>query len=292
MLNFETLKLEDKAWIDNLLKQNDYRGSEYNFTNNFVWTKAYNIKVCELNGFYIVRSKRDKLRFLFPSGKGDLVKVINTLREYCGEQPLIFHGVQNTGIEFLNQNFEGEFEAKTDRNTFDYIYNSSDLINLTGKKYASKRNHINRFKENDFQYYEIDNNNIYRCVEMNKKWCAQNDCADDEDKLLEVESNGLCLENFEALKLSGGMLEVDGEIVAYTIGERLNSDTFIIHIEKAFSNVQGAYPAINQMFAEKNAYQYKYINREDDVGVEGLRTAKLSYRPAFLLEKNIVTFKK
>ena len=96
---------------------------------------------------------------------------------------------------------------------------------------------------------------------------------------------------FEELELKGGLLRVNGEIVAFTMGEPISEDTFVVHIEKAFADVQGAYPMINQQFVEHECMNYKYVNREEDTGAEGLRKAKLSYRPVFLVEKGVVTKK-
>ena len=97
---------------------------------------------------------------------------------------------------------------------------------------------------------------------------------------------------FKELELTGGILRVDGQIVAFTIGEPICSDTFVVHIEKAFPDVQGAYTMINQQFVEHECMDYKYVNREEDTGDEGLRKAKRSYRPVFMVEKGVVTEKK
>ena len=123
---------------------------------------------------------------------------------------------------------------------------------------------------------------------MALKWRNENGCEDDPEKNAEMCVTLNALRLFEELELTGGILRIDGEIVAFTIGEALSTDTFVVHIEKAFADIQGAYPMINQQFVEHECMNYQYINREEDTGAEGLRKAKLSYRPAFLQEKGIV----
>ena len=123
---------------------------------------------------------------------------------------------------------------------------------------------------------------------MALKWRTDNGCNDDLEKNAEMCVTLNALRLFKELELVGGVLKVDGNIVAFTIGEPMSEDTFVVHIEKAFADVQGAYPMINQQFVEHECAAYKYINREDDAGSEGLRKAKLSYKPAFLVEKGIV----
>ena len=130
--------------------------------------------------------------------------------------------------------------------------------------------------------------NLEECFQMALKWRNENGCDEDHDKNAEMCVTLNSLRLFKELELTGGILRVNGEIVAFTMGEPINDDTFVVHIEKAFADIQGAYPMINQQFVEHECAAYKYINREEDTGAEGLRKAKLSYRPVFLVEKGIV----
>ena len=120
---------------------------------------------------------------------------------------------------------------------------------------------------------------------MNKKWCEIAECEKSEGLKDEGCAVSEAFENFEALKLSGGLIRAKGEVVAFSMGDRLNDETFLVHIEKAFANIQGAYPIINREFVIHNCEGYKFVNREDDTGDEGLRKAKLSYRPYEILKK-------
>ena len=123
---------------------------------------------------------------------------------------------------------------------------------------------------------------------MALKWCNENGCEEDEEKNAEMCVTLNALRLFKELELVGGILKIDGEVAAFTLGEPVCSDTFVVHIEKAYAEVQGAYPMINQQFVEHECMDYQYVNREEDTGAEGLRKAKLSYRPAFMVEKGNV----
>ena len=127
---------------------------------------------------------------------------------------------------------------------------------------------------------------------MALKWRNLNGCEDDEEKNAEMCVSLNSLRLFRELNLVGGVLRVEGEIVAFTMGEKLCEDTFVVHIEKAYADVDGAYPMINQQFVQHECRDYQYVNREEDTGADGLRQAKMSYRPAFLEEKGYVTLKK
>lgn len=298
MIDFKEIALSDKAWIDPLLKMADFRGSEYTFTNNFNYRKIYHIGVARMNDYYLVRSAKtpETASYLYPAGSGDIKPVIEALLEDARERGADFqmNGVPKAGVAMLETLFPDRFAFEETRDYFDYIYESEKLISLSGKKLHAKRNFINRFQaehEGAWSFEEITPENIGECWEMNKAWCAEAGCGEDPSLMEESCAVRNCFENFAAEGLSGGLLRVDGRVVAYTMGCPVNSDTFIIHIEKAFSSVAGAYPMINHEFAAHRCGDFKYINREDDVGDEGLRKAKLSYRPAMLEEKYTVTLK-
>ncbi|MEM1485355.1 phosphatidylglycerol lysyltransferase domain-containing protein [Oscillospiraceae bacterium PP1C4] len=298
MIDFRKISLSDKAWIDSLLAMGNHRGSEYTFSNNFNYREIYHIDVARMNDYYLVHSGKEasESSYLYPSGSGDIKPVIQALMEDAKARGVAFqmHAVPKEGVAVLETLFPNLFTFEEMRDIFDYIYESQSLITLAGKKLHSKRNFINRFQaehDGSWSYEPITMANIDECWAMNIEWCAEAGCG--EDPSLREESCAVknCFHNFTALGLSGGVLRVDGKIVAYTMGLPLNSDTFIVHIEKAFSSVAGAYPMINQQFVTHTCADYQYVNREDDVGNEGLRKAKLSYRPAILLEKYLVRLK-
>lgn len=291
MLEFKEITLADKQWIDGLLKLSDYRGCEYNFTNNYVWRDAYKIRAARLQDFYITRHGDE---FVFPAGHGDIDLLLKELESYCDSEgiPLKFASMDKSAKELLESRYPDKFVFSFDEGHFDYVYESESLRTLSGKKLHSKRNYINRFKALDWSFEEITADNIDECKQMSLIWCERNDCAQSDEKLEEMCAVKIGLDNFFELGLMGGILRVEGKIQAFSYGEPLNSDTFVTHVEKAFTDYDGAYPMINMLMANKFCKDFKYINREEDMGEENLRRAKRSYRPCFMVEKFTASMRK
>ena len=203
------------------------------------------------------------------------------------------HLVQEMEFAQLDSWFPGKFQIEYDRDIADYVYEAEKLATLAGKKLHSKRNHVNRFQENnpEWVYESITPENVEDCFQMALKWREEMQCEIDVEKRDEMCVTLNALRLMEELNLKGGLLRArpQGEVIAFTVGEPLSEDTFVVHIEKAYASIQGAYPMINQQFVLHEAQDFKYVNREEDTGAEGLRKAKLSYRPAFLVEKGVVT---
>jgi hypothetical protein len=217
--------------------------------------------------------------------------MIKLLRELA--RPLILYGVYPEDIPLLEAACPGEFSYEPRRDTADYIYSRGDLANLAGKKYHGKRNHISRFvKENtNWTYEEISSNTMDECLEMGKRWTSKNNQRDPEGLVQESRALRRNFAHYDDFGLRGGLLRVSGSMVAFTVGEPLNASTFCTHFEKAYASIPGAYQMINRCFAQHTLGEYEYINREEDLGNEGLRRAKLSYYPALLLEKYLAVEK-
>ncbi len=296
-INWRRPELSDKELIDSYYKRYPSRNCERTFTNSYLWARRYQVTFAVVEDTLVFRMGRNPFCFSHPTGAPEQVKkAIDTLRAYAREQGGEFGLYNLTPVEFeeLDGWYPGEFEITYNRDFADYVYETEKLISLQGKKLHAKRNHINKFKQEqpNWSYEPMSVDNIEDCFQMALKWRQENGCEEDEDKNAEMCVTLNSLRLFEELELVGGILKVDGEIIAFTIGEELAPDTFVTHIEKAFASVQGAYPMINQQFAEHACKNYRYINREEDTGSEGLRKAKLSYRPAFLVEKGIAKEKK
>ncbi len=294
MLDFHFPTLSDKQWVKQTLAKSQYFGCEYSFGNIFLWSNAYQTRIAKYKDFFLSKSGTDHYCYCFPAGEGDFRDAIQRIYEdsqQCGKS-FCMYGVTKQAIDMLEQLMPGAFDYVPSRNDFDYIYLSEDLMNLAGKKYHAKRNHIARFiRENDWSYEDITKQNISECRAFNRRWEQEKGSGATSSVLTELEMVDKALDYFEELNLSGGLLRVNGEVVAYTFGEEITSQIFCVHVEKALANVNGAYPMINREFAVRNLSKYRYINREEDVGVEGLRKAKLSYHPSILLEKYIAVFR-
>lgn len=285
MLNFKKIELEDKEWIIPILRESVISGCHQNFGNLFAWREINDTKVANVNDFLVAKQFICNVKdiYLYPMGKGDVKPVIEEIIRSV-DKNLIFAGLSPEEANELDELYPGRFIYDQVRDDYDYIYLLEKMVSLKGKKLHRKRNHLNAFIRNNlvWTFETITEENKAECIEMNKKWCIDIGCKDDKSLMDENCATKYFLKYFNELELQGGLIRVEDEVVAYTIGEVLNSDTYVLHIEKAFKDVQGAYPIINQQFAAWVQEKYPhliYINREEDMGAEGLRKAKLSYYP-------------
>jgi hypothetical protein len=176
------------------------------------------------------------------------------------------------------------------RDHFDYVYLRDDLVNLAGNRYRSKRNHINQLlRTYSYQYSDLAPDHIRDCIELQEKWCMLRRCEDDLNLLGEWDAVKEILGSYESLDVQGGVVTIENKVMAFTIGQMLNDDTAVVHIEKADPEIPGLYPVINQQFCENNWKNVRYINREQDLGMPGLREAKLSYYPDHMVKKFRIT---
>lgn len=292
-MDFKVIELSDRPWITEILKMSDFRGCEYNFSNNFAWHRLYNTSICRYKNFYISRSMKYGLRFTFPAGSGDYKDLFLTLKKEAEElgSPLMVSSVTDESLKLFEELFHGQYTVSCDEADSDYIYDGEKLRTLSGKKYHQKRNHLARFYENNWEYSEMTEKDFDECIEFAVNSYNINKAYDDESAVAEQYAINTFMNCFGELELKGGVIRIDGKVEGFTIGDGINSDTFDIHIEKANPSVQGAYAAINNEFAKSAAAGYTYINREEDLGLEGLRKSKRSYYPVMMLRKNVVTFK-
>ena len=265
---------------------------ETNIVNLLVWQKKYANKYALKDGMLFIKSGGiEEETYRIPFGP-DLKKGFELLREYTGMEfpPMwIQQGERYLDFKLL---FGEYYEFIPQRDAFDYIYLQSDLANLSGKKYHSKRNHISAFtKKYNWRSEVISEQNIPQILECMEEWYIQN--SDKMDELMLTEKDGVrfMLENMQTLNIRGLAIFIENKAVAFTLGSPINRDVFDVHIEKALPEYATAYTVINNEFA-KALIDYKYINREDDLGLEGLRKAKLSYKPHILLKKYLCISKK
>ncbi|MDR1066309.1 MAG: phosphatidylglycerol lysyltransferase domain-containing protein [Clostridiales bacterium] len=279
--------MSDKGWMTRYFRESGFMGCEYTFGNCFIWSPSYVARVLEYNGFCVVKwGTGDDAMYSFPAGNGDLRDVITAIIKdsVCYKKPFALTGITDEAKKRLDSAFPDMFDYIQRRDKSDYIYLSEKLISLSGKKLQAKRNHIARFKDNkNWGYEPITRENIDECLEMSRKW--RNEYGERENMDAEFNAVEMAIENFFELDFDGGLLRLNGEVAAYSIGEPLDKNTYVIHIEKAYRDIQGAYPMINQQFALRNCQNYTYVNREEDMGAEGLRRAKMSYHPEILLDK-------
>lgn len=297
MINFQPIKIEDKELITSYLFPEQNRDCNLSFVNLCSWQFLTYSSFAIVEDCLVIRFSLDEERvvYLMSMGKGDIKAVIELLRVQAKEEghTLRLHGVFPKMEEWLNREFPGRFKYVLDRDYFDYIYFRKDLVELKGKYLQPKRNHVNKFKRmyKNYKYTPLTPDLVPRCLELEEKWCEKHDCSEFESLENERKALTFALQHFDELDLMGGALWVEDEIVAFTYGVPVTYDTFGVHIEKADTRIEGVYPMINREFASHIPEQYIYLNREEDMGLPGLRKAKLSYHPVMLLEKGFAEMK-
>lgn len=297
-LPFKPITLEDKAIITSFTLPSDYRNCDFSFANMCCWRFLYDSEYAVVDDFLLIRfwiEDKKRVAYMMPVGRadrdhGDLAHVLDLLEADSLEagHPLCMLGISPDAKEELERALPGDFFYIPERDYFDYIYLRENLASLRGKKYQSKRNHINNFKKQyAYEYVPITPQLVPECLGLECKWYHDNHTEEDAEELTE-ERRALtyALHHFEALGLTGGAIRVEGELVAFTFGGPITHNTFDVQVEKADTRYDGAYALINQEFAAHLPEAYTYINREEDLGIEGLRRAKLSYNPTILLEKS------
>jgi Uncharacterized conserved protein len=292
MLTFEPIT------ADNILKSVDYfkykvsRTSDYTVGSMYMWRDFYETQFTIYDDMILYRVKfMNRISFTFPVGGGSRTKAMDALKEYCSENniPLWFCTVPEEAIPTLINKFNGTLPCKPSRDWADYLYLAEDLATMAGRKYSGQRNHINKFKKlyPDYKYQRITPDNLPR-VEKFLRYYQENHMKDAALAQEELSRTLELLQYLEKFQLPGAFIEVEGKIVAMSIGEVVN-DTLYCHIEKAVRDYQGSYQMIVKEFSsDMLQFGIKYINREEDVGDEGLRTSKLSYHPVQLLDKYCV----
>lgn len=295
MIDFKKPELSDKKAIDVCLENNTCRTCDYSFANIYTWHVKFKtmFSIVQDTLFLQFEDEERLLYYMMPMGKLPTEKAIQLLIEDAKARKIPFQmkGVTCNMWDVICERFPNTFEMIHDNNNDEYLYLSEKLVSLAGKKLQSKRNHINRFKrENpDWEYVSLSTpNDLSLCYDLLKEWSEEKEEGADKYDFLATK---IMLENFNALELAGGGIKVNGKLVAFSIGGRLTEDTFVVHVEKAFADIHGAYTIVNQQFIEHEASQYKFINREEDLGIDALRKAKLSYQPDMILKERIVRIK-
>lgn len=290
MISFKDIEPGDKVLITSFTRSCPYRNCDLSFSNLCSWRFLYDTQFAVWEGFLLMKFRAaGRLAYMMPVGNGDLKKVMEALMEDARRQgePLCLLGISEEVCGELERLMPDRFRFTADRDYADYLYLRSELATLAGKKFQPKRNHINKFRKTyqDYEYTPITPDRIRECLDLEAEWCKVNNCNQQEGTGNERRALVYALHHFEELGLTGGILHVEGRIAAFTFGMPINQDTFGIHVEKADTRIEGAYAMINYEFANHIPEQYTYLNREEDLGIEGLRKAKLSYQPAIILEK-------
>jgi len=288
MKKLKEITIENYDRISDFLKNDDEHSCENSFVNLLIWQKAYKNQFKLYDDCFILYSESSDNRLYRLPFCDDFVKGFNRILELNSGALPTFWAQDGLRFDKFKKLYGDKYEFIEKRDAFDYVYNRTDLSELSGKKYHSKRNHIASFsKKYNWCYEKISSANIKKVIKCSERWYELNNDKMDKYMTFEKEGVNTLLNNMDVLKVKGGAIKVNDEIVAFTLGTEINSQTFDIHIEKALPDFSQAYTVINNKFALNELSKYQYINREDDMGIEGLRKAKLSYKPDFMIKKYI-----
>ena len=291
MIPFNRMTLAQKEQYNQVLLDLPTRGCEYSFANLYIWGRQQTALLHGCVAFFAHFYGRSV--YPYPIGHGDRKAVIEDIIRDSRKRgiPCRLTGMTESDRQELEDWFPGLFHIRSVRDSFDYVYDINDLADLRGRKFQKKRNHVNRFRTEhpDCQVMELNPCNLGMVQVMVDDWYHQRMKSDPEGNyLLENIAMARTFQNYSGLSMDGIALVENGEVIAMTMGSRMSADTFDIHFEKARENVDGAYAAVNCEFARYLRMKYpdvQYLDREEDMGLEGLRKAKLSYNPHHMTEK-------
>lgn len=302
MIAFHSPDISDRSWIHPILFSCDYPGADYTFNDMLLWSCYYG-EVGRVGDFVTQHSVCGSCHtYLYPAGQGDIAGALRQIIDDAHERggTLRLRGLTQQTRAQLESLYPDRFTYTAYRDSYDYIYTVEELSQLHGKKLQAKRNHCNRFEAANPDWYTapMTSASVPQCQAMLRAWYTLHEpgCTAQELDQLQKEKGALALafEHFEALGLDG-LLLYDGEaLIAFSMGGRMNERYYDVIFEKAFPNVNGAYAMINREFSRMIAAHYPqvdFLNREDDMGAEGLRRAKESYQPTLLLEKFVAQWK-
>ena len=296
---FKDIDMDAREELNPYFDLVDYEACEYCFNTLFMWQHLYKTGYYIGDGFAVIVAEYegDTFSILPLAKKEDMLGVIKFIVEYFEKEnkKIYFRGITKEVVEVLKVDYPGKFEYIEERDLFDYIYDGESMRTLAGRKNVKKRNHINYFlKEyaDRFEYRQLDENDFDDCLEVMNEWTSNKEENNAVDEDMEEELIGIkkLFANYSVLKdrLKIGGIFIDNKLQAFTMGEYLNPDMALIHIEKANPNIRGLYPYINQQFLVHEFSDVEFVNREEDLGIEGLRKAKLSYHPVRFVEKYTV----
>lgn len=286
MIDWKEITLADKAAIEDKICASGCHGADYSFANLFIWRKAYKPLIAFCGDRLLVGMPQWSV-YAYPKGDGDVKGSIELLLDEAhgrGEK-LVIRGLTDKTLQEFLPLYGDRFEIEEDRDNADYIYSVEKLCELPGRHLSSKRNHIKHFERNgEWELVPVTEDTEAARAFVDEFYREKNDpeLADEAGAIEEM------FNNYEALGFIGGLLCQKGEPVAFTAGTKLDNEVFDTHFEKALPGVEGAYTMINREFARlvhELFPEILYFNREEDMGIEGLRRAKESYHPDILLMK-------
>lgn len=292
MLEFKTLTLEDKTWVDELVMWENSPSAGFNFGNIYLWNENHEQLVARAGGRMVTKLRRDgQTAFVFPIGRGPLAPAVEAIREFAAAQgiPLVLRGLTEKQVAQLEEAYPSGFSYTENETCADYVYLAEKLATYSGKALHGKKNHCNRFEaENDWDFVPLGRELIPGCLDMLENWTKEN--AQRLDPSISRERRAIlrAFAAYEKLGFEGGVLRIQGKIVGFSLGEFTSPNCFDVHFEKADGSINGAYPMVCRELTRQLMAAHpklRYMNREEDMGLESLRRSKQSYKPEFMVRK-------
>jgi len=291
MHEFKPIDIDAQETFQTFFAADPPETSELTFTNLFMWRHRYRPCWRVRNDclLIVLDPCEEKCFGLPPVGPGDKSEALDFLVDHLSalvEGPRVCR----VGKAFVERHVDpSRYLVTADPDNSDYVYLAEDLITLKGNRFHRKKNHLNKFIKNySFTYRPLDAEVVALSLELQENWCEVRDCGESPSLLAEDMAVYEALKHYNTLGFKGGAILIESKVEAFSLGEMLNPDTAVIHIEKGNPDIPGIYAAINQMFCQNAFAGAKYINREQDLGLEGLRKAKQSYNPDHMVEKFIL----
>ncbi|MGD8768914.1 MAG: phosphatidylglycerol lysyltransferase domain-containing protein [Desulfobacterales bacterium] len=290
-LNFEPITLDKQKEYSKHFALCSQKASDYSFVNLWGWAEEYGLSwAWSDNLVWIKQTVPEKMHWA-PVGAWESVDWNKCFSEYFSSETL-FDRMPESLLRLWEDSFNHLISFEESRGHWDYIYSVIELIDLKGKRFHKKKNLLNQFrKKYDFEYVPFGTDMIHKAMMMQEDWCTWRDCESSDLLSAENRTISKILTQWETIQgLTGGAIIANQKMAGYTIAERLTDDTLLIHFEKGNPDYKGIYQAINQMFLERSGNTFEFVNREQDLDIQGLRKAKLSYHPVNFIKKYKITY--
>ena len=294
IIPFKPVTAADADLLRSYTMESKCMNCDMNVANLCSWQFLYHTEYAVVEGFLVLRFVTDgQVTYMKPIGKGDLRPVLELLMADARSlgDPFRMACVCPCAQGLMDESMPGAFTYSVDRDRADYLYLREKLVTLSGKKLQPKRNHISKFKRAypGYEYRPLTADLVPDCIRLGEEWCRSNDCREQRAMQAEQRMIAYALNHIDELHIVGGTLFVEDKMVAFTFGARINAEAFDVCVEKADTAYEGVYAMINNEFVSRLPEDITYINREEDLGLEGLRKAKLSYQPDLILDKMTAT---
>lgn len=292
-MEFKPFRIEDKARIDSYFAVHHYEQIACTFNTLFLWQDAYQTSWAEQDGILFVRAGTGKDTFFMPpfaKEEENFVHGLALIHEEYDKLGLPFRlkSASSWVTEQIERLVPGKYDFIEDRDNEEYIYRTEDMIRLPGKKLRMKKNHLNGFLRQyaDYQYEAITKENLEDAKAGIHDWFLRHGDIEEEEQAIKR-----CFDHWDALGVKGAVIRIYGKVEAFTNGDSINEKMAHIIFEKANPEIRGLYQAINRDFLMHEFADTEFVNREEDLGLPGLREAKMGYHPDHLTEKYDVVLK-